>query len=287
MEAAIVVSVESLVPDILKLVGAGADAGAFSHTIATLNALAYAYQAQWVSFAMGEQIPGVPRVIKSGAEYAKSIHVDINDDFTKSIYTDSPNEKYIEEGHGEIDLKPGLLHGAKARMTKEGTPYNIVAFRQGTPGAINNPMPMNLYEIAKRQFDAADEAKAQGLSKIGGTSRIVSTNPLKYEWGIRMGKGFGGPPQTVGGTSERKLPYTHLASKYAGMVRLQMGTEQAKRTGYLTFRVVSVHSDPASWIVPKLEGIDIRRAVVNKMHDQTVELLKDAIEQDLKGGGSK
>ena len=289
--ADITVQIEELVPDLIKLIRTAADPSILANTLATLNALTYAYQAQWKAFALGEAMPGTPRIIKSGAEYAQTIQVNVTDDFIKEVFTDSPHHKYIEQGHGEIDLKPGLLSGAKVRYSKSGTPFNIVAFRQGTPKSLSNPMPVNVYHLAKAAFDKADADKAKTVRgfagwaggavpvKRAGTSRIVSTNPRTYEWGLKMGKDFGGPATTIKTTS--KGTYAHKFSKYAGMVRMHATTAGAKRTEYITFRAVSVHSDPASWIVPPLEGAPIRQAVVEKMRDETVTLMREAILKDL------
>ena len=277
------VQIDEIVPDIIKLIQA--DSGTprlLANTLATLNALAYAYQAQWKSFALGEAMPGIPRVIKSGAAYAQTIQVDITDDYIKTIFTDSPNAERIEKGHGEIDLKPGLLAGKKVRYTKSGTPYNIVAFRQGTPKSSSNPMPVNIYQLAKKLFDDADATKARGFAgwaatQRAGTSRVIKTG--QTEWGINTGKDFGGPATTVKTTS--RGDYIHKFSKYANMVRMQASTEHAQRSEYITFRVVSIHSDPASWIVPAIEGIPIRQAVVEKMRDETISLLREAVLKDL------
>jgi hypothetical protein len=279
------VQIDELVPDIVKLIQAGAGTTQIlSNTLATLNALTYAYQAQWKAFALGEAMPGIPRIIKSGAAYAQSIQVDVTDDFIKTVFTDSKSGKYIEEGHGEIDLKPGLLAGKKVRYTKSGTPYNIVAFRHGTPKSLSNPMPVNIYQLSKKLFDDADATKARGFAgwaatRKAGTSRVISTDPRKYEWGVNTGKSFGGPATTVKTTS--KGDYVHKFSKFANMVRMQVSTEHAKRSEYITFRVVSIHSDPASWIVPAIEGAPIRQAVVEKMRDETVNLLREAVIRDL------
>jgi len=278
------VEITEIVPDIIKLIRAGATPALLSNTLATLNALTYAYQAQWKSFALGEPMPGIPRVIKSGAAYAQSIQVDISDDYIKTVFSDSPNAERIEQGHGEIDLKPGLLAGKKVRYTKSGTPYNIVAFRQGTPKSLSNPMPVNIYQLAKKLFDDADATKARGLAgwaatQRAGTSRIISTSPRKTEWGVNTGKDFGGPPTTV--KSSSRGDYIQKFSKFANMVRMQATTQNAQRSEYITFRVVSIHSDPASWIVPPLEGAPIRQAVVEKMKAETVSLLREAVLRDL------
>jgi hypothetical protein len=277
--ADIKVTVSEILPDIMKLISAsgGPTSQVFANVIATLNALIYAYQAQWKSFALGEPMPGAPRVIKSGAAYAQTIQVHLSDDLIKEVFTDSPHHNFIEKGHGEIDLKPGLLTGAKVRYSKSGTPYNIVAFRQDTPKGLNNPMPLNIYNLAKKEFDKADVAHSKGLAPKPGTSKMLGKG--QYEWGISMPKDFGGPATTVKQTS--KGDYAHKFSKYAGMVRMQASTEHAKRSGYMTFRVVSARSDPASWISPPLQGVAIRQAVVDKMRGETVELLREAIQRDL------
>jgi len=209
------------------------------------------------------------------------------------VYTDYEAHKYIEEGHGEIDLKPGLLSGPNARIGEKGPyngekgPYNIVHFRHGTPGAEigSRPMPVSIYRLMLRDTKRAEATREQGLSSRGGISKVVRESPVpeqrKYKWGHR----FDSKSETGGRSkiTSRGL-YQWKTGKYAGMVRMQQSTSRAMRTQYITFRAVSAASDPASWIVPAVDPVPIRRAAVEFVHG-TVDiqgLLRDAIEQDLK-----
>lgn len=259
---------------------------AFPKVLERLNVLATLYQRKWRSFAQGEQIEGCPHVINSRGDYAKSIKVDLSNETTKIIYTTSPHHEGIEKGHEDIDLKPGLLSGPKARhSTNTGTTYNIVAFRHDSPSkTARNPMPVNIYNIVK-SFEQ---------SKMSGTfpdSKNLARNT--YTWKDRLSAGQGGEQETkkISADMQKKLSerygievskkYKWKTGKYAGMVRMQENTESAKNSAYMTFRVVSSRSDPASWIVPKRAPIPIRQAVVDAMREITEKAIADAVEEDI------
>lgn len=268
--------------------GHNAFAVTFPNTVAALNMLAHKYLIKWRNFTQGEQIPGAPRAIWSRGEYTKSISVDLSDDMVKRIYSTGPWTERIERGHGEIDLKPGLLRGPKSRLGDRG-PYNIVAFRHGTTQAPTerNPMPINVYNLIKSQTDKADRAYKQGTSSKPGTSRVTGNVHLggqryqrSYRWGYRLPKDQGGPRKTK---ETSRGDYTWKTGKRTSMVRMDASTSSARSSSYITFRTVSVHSDPASWIVPPLEGIPIRQAVIDALEDETKKILQMAMEEDLSG----
>jgi len=258
---------------------------AFPTVVDRLNDLAKMYQETWRRYALGAPIPtsGGPRVINSRGEYAKSIQVDLSNDLEKVIYTDYKAHKYIEDGHQEIDLKPGLLSGPKARTGANG-PYNIVAFRHGVPGTLstNKPMPLNVYNMVNK----FSQSKVTGqYTDVKGVVRNT------YRWGDRLGSS--GAPETkkISPEMQKKLSqaygrpvsdtYTWTAGKRSSMVRMQANTQKAKSSSYITFRVVSMRSDPASWIVPKKDPIPIRQAVVDTMRPITDQAIADAFETDI------
>lgn len=265
----------------------------FPNLLQALNLIAINHAVQWRKFTMGEQIPGAPRVINSRGDYTRSIQADISKEQLKTVFSQGPWTDQIEKGHGEIDLKPGLLHGPKARMGKNG-PYNIVPFRHGIPNSLksNNPMPQDLYNLIRRETNKADKLRAQGGQGRPGVSKIVGKGPgvwqrvsgaqdLKnnYEWGYRVPASKRGPIQTKH-MSQRG--YTWKTGKHTGMVRMDASTKRARTSEYITFRVVSYKSDPASWIVPPQDPIPIRDKVIETLKDETQRLLKIAIEEDLK-----
>jgi hypothetical protein len=267
-------------PEFAQFIGVHGFQAVFPHTLAALNVIATKYQIQWRQFTMGADIPGTSRKINSRGDYTKSINVDTTDVQTKIVSSRGPWTDWIEAGHGELDLKPGLLRGPKARLGRNG-PYNIVHFRQGIPNTLasNHPMPINIYQIIKKETDKADRAGGRGTSRVTGTTTVDGRQVRTYDWGYRVPKNRGGQPQT-------KLTslgeYTWKTGKFSGMVRMDTSTARAKSSSYMTFRTVSTKSDPASWIVPPLEGVPIRQAVIDSLRDDVKAFIKMAIEEDLK-----
>jgi len=268
-------------------------ADAFPHVVGALNILAHEYLMQWRKYTMGEPIPGYPRTIWSRGDYTRSINARTDDDDVKYIESTGPWTEWIEKGHGEIDLKPGLLGGPKARKGKLG-PYNIVAFRHGTPDTLpsNAPMPKGVYEIITKESAKADAAYQNNQVTRPGTSRITGKGPgtitrvsgkqdLKrnYMWGYRLSTMHGGVAQTK---KTSKGDYTWKTGKYTGMVRMDTSTSRKRSSEYLSFRVVSYRSDPASWIVPPMDPLPIRQAVIDSMAEKTQEIIKLAMEEDMK-----
>jgi len=271
-----------MVPGFVELMGTRDVRDAFPHLLDALNQLASEYVRAWRGFSQGEPIPGTPRVIRSRGDYTRSIKADTSNDLVKIVYTDFPHEDEIEKGHGPIDLKPGLLSGPHAKMGKNG-PYAIVPFRHGVPTSSgqNNPMPMSVYKtMQKTMSEYSDKTGASAHSRVisggqGGASRVT-------EWNARLGKLPDGIRSKL---VSRFIPgasnYTWKSGKHAGMVALQTSTGKAKSSKYMTFRVVSVNSDPSSWIVPPVPGINIRQAVIDKMRERTAEAIVAAITEDM------
>lgn len=294
------VTVTDFTPQIaqaLNVVGAQAFGAMFPNTKAAMNMVAHMYHKTWREASMGTQLPGMPYAIHSRGDYTKSIQVDVSDENVKEVAAYGGQTEWIEAGHGEIDLKQGLIHGPKARMGVRG-PYNIVAFRHGTPNTLpsNNPMPINVYNLIKKETNKADKAYAAGQSNKPGTSRITGsqTTPSSqkggkptvtrsYQWGSSV-------PESAGGRKETKQTtqgdYQWTTGKYTGMKRMAASTSGAKSSSYITFRVVSIHSDPASWIVPPLAANPIRQAVVDSLEEEVKGILKAAMEEDFAAGGA-
>ena len=287
------ITVGDFLPGFAQLVKDAPARQVFPHLLEAMNLIAVNHAIQWRKFTMGESIPGTPRVINSRGDYTKSIHADVSKEQLKTIWSQGPWTEQIEKGHGEIDLKPGLLHGPKARMGKNG-PYNIVSFRQGVPNSLksNNPMPQDLYRMVRKITDKMNKGFSAGTSAKPGSSSITGKGPgvwqrvsgkvdLKnnYLWGFRNPEATGGSPQTK---KTSVGDYTWKTGKYTGMVRMDASTSRARTSEYRTFRVVSYKSDPASWIVPPMDPLPIREKVVEALRDETQRILKIAIEEDLK-----
>ncbi len=280
------VQVTDYVPEFIQLIKNAHGDKVFARTLSAIKNLGSAYQQVWRQYASGAmKVPGAPTIIKSKGDYTRSIQVDYSNPDSISVFSDYQTKNgmgitsMIESGHSQIDLKPGILTGRKARMGKHG-PYNIIAFRHGTPKASRNPMPMSVYNLMIRTSKKADAMKEQGLAKSGGASKVASVSAggkKSYEWGASID----GKLQR-GRRSKLDTKYTWKSGKYAGMRKMQTSTGKAKSSNYITFRIVSWRSDPNSWIVPAQPAIPIRQAVIDFMQPFAEKLIKSAVEEDLR-----
>lgn len=271
-----------------KVIGNEAFGKAFPSTMMAMNFLAHKYLIKWRGFTSGEEIPGTPRVINSRGDYTRSINIDVTDEQVKYIYSQGPWTERIEKGHGEIDLKPGLLSGPKARAGEKG-PYNIVAFRHGTTSdPSNNPMPINVYNLIKRETDKIERQGGVGMSRQTGKGpgkiqRASGKQDLKtnYQWGYRLPSSQGGTPKTK---KTSQGDYTWKTGKHSDMARMDTSTSKMRNSQYVTFRTVSIHSDPASWIIPPKDPLPIRDKVKEAMREETETMLRQAMNEDLSRG---
>jgi len=199
------VTVEEYIPGILKLSKSIDMKVIFPHLLQALQLIAINHLVKWRQFASGEPIPGCPKPISSRGDYARSINGDFSSDYIKSVYSTGTFTDKIEKGHGEIDLKPGLLAGKKARMGKNGA-YNIVPFRHGIPNSLksNNPMPTSVYQDMLKNTNAIDKAGGVGTSRITGKGATVvrrasgAIDPARsYAWGYRLPASKSAPPEST------------------------------------------------------------------------------------------
>ena len=259
-------------PEVIQLLNTVQADVVFPHLLSALNQIALMYQTTWMQFAGGAPIPGTTRVINSRGDYIRSIKTNLSGTVEKVVYSDSVANQYIEKGHGEIDLKPGLLSGKKARISKSGHPFNIVHFRHGMPNTLpsNNPMPATIYSLMQKESRKADQQRKQSMSKVAAQGK--NTYGVKVPQGTQLGR-----------RTQLYSQYTWKSGKYAGMVKMQTSTGKAKSSKYITFRMVSSRSDPRSWIVPPLEGIPIRQRVVETVKEFIPKIIEEAIKEDLSG----
>lgn len=166
----------------------------------------------------------------------------------------------LENGRGPWDMKPMLLNGPKARVSKKGTRYNIIPFRHGAsnsfaPSSNAMPMPKGIYQQAR-------ELKA---SVRQGTA---------MKWGGRLpATGTPGKNPTTG--------YQHKHDVYEGMVRIEKTYEKATQSKYMTFRIVSEKSDQKSWWHPGYQAHHIAKGVSDYCRPAVEGMIKAAAERDL------
>lgn len=288
------ITTQELIPEFIQLMKKGKDDLLFAHVENALETLSAWYQKTWIRAASGAALPGLPFVINS-TNYHRTIHRRQLDRFTWEIYSDYTTKTglgvtaLLEQGHGPIDLKPGLLNGPKSRQGKKGR-YNIVAYRHGVPGSDafrNSPMPMSVYKSFTQSVKEVDAMKQTGASKTSGTSFSTKSSSQpgsrKYTWGLKYDKDsqLGRQKKVIKNKGKVLGEYTHKSGRFAGMVRMQQSTTKSKRGGYMTFRIVSAMSDPFSWIVPEQEPWPVRKSVKEFMKPIAEGMLQEAMEADL------
>ena len=247
----------------MKNIGGNTAESVFPHLVAALNSAAELYVRTWRKFATGLPVPPDGSVVRSSGPYHRSIQSDTANPLEKIIFTDSPVHKYIEDGAPETDLKPGLLAGPKSRPTLSGGRMNIISFRHGVPSAARNPLPDNIYQ---KMLQETQRAESKRQASTGGVRAVLP-------------KGEGGTPQTK--VSEQFGVYRWKVGQYEGLRRIDTSVGRGHSSKYLTFRVVSTNSDPASWIVPERKPIPIRHAVVDLVTPVVEKMLKDSFELDI------
>lgn len=230
-------------------------------------------QGTWQQVVMGAtQIPGIVEIranVNLRKMYADSItlgeQINVPEaGFCKAMVVALKRiAEDLERGRGPWDMKPMLLNGPKARVSKNGIKYNIIPFRHAVPGGTKNTavgcvMPLAIYKQA-RALKASVEGK--GTTKWGG--KLTGTE-AKY-----------GPGQNP--TSG----YQHKSGRFEGMTRVEKTYEKATQSKYVTFRIVSSKSDPGSWIHPGYPAYHIADGVKNYCRPHVEEMILQAAQDDL------
>ena len=198
-------------------------------------------QVAWVEAAQ--------QISKSG-EYARSIQAQYpveGDPFRGQVFSTAPYAAALEYGTSARDMKPSLLASPKAKTSKSGGRYLIIPFRHGVPGSQGLPaMPQSIY------------AQARKLEHYGASKAHLGPSPWGQRTQLPVGQTRLPSGLLVGG---QPGPYTWKTGLYSGMVRA--GTP--RHSQYITFRVVSSHSDPASWWYPGFSARHIRQNALNSL----------------------
>jgi hypothetical protein len=237
------------------------------HLQAAADDAARFVQATWQQVVMGAMsVPGVDELqVNVGLRraYAESIvlaerlNIPQAGQLRRKIIATHNAAMDLEQGKGAWDMKPGLLNGPKARVTKKGKKFNIIPFRhRTTSGATGNQhfsgvMPKDIHQAAKML--------KQG-QRLTGTER-------KYP---ALNKVFTKPDGTIG-------RYHHKSGIYEGMKK-SGGKGQGS---YQTFRIVSEDSDPNSWWHPGFSAHHVARGVGDFCRPTIENRLRQAAEKDL------
>lgn len=172
-----------------------------------------------------------------------------------------PDVSKIEEGIKPWDMKPGLLHGPKHRVSKDGTLYNIVPF---------NHDRKNLSGSVAAMADQLETSAIIGkyIDELGVTRNV-------YRWGesrYGMWKLPDMPNSSLLSINVSKTGYVHKTSRYSGMVKMS-GNK------LMTFRTVSEKSPPESWWNPGKPGNPVTESVWNAMMPSVEAHIQEAWEK--------
>ena len=172
-----------------------------------------------------------------------------------------------ERGYPAYDMKPMLLNGPKARISKKGKKYNIIPFRHGAGENTQHfkPMPSDIHDAAKelRATTNVMGRRIQG-DRLTGTEK-------RYPALVHQ---FTKPSGEVG-------RYQRKNGHYEGMIRVEAKYGQTVQSKYLTMRVVSENSDPDAWWHPGRQAQPHIEWVKRYCEPKINKLLLDAAKLDL------
>lgn len=215
--------------------------------------------------------------------YRASIKFTMTGSMSAVVESDYKYAEEIENGRPPRDLKKMLNTSMKVRRTKDGTRFLVIPLRHKVAN-----MPPHVYQEAKsltasaiigqstrRAGELTSAALGIGMvpmsekrqrrnpfAKSTDTHKDVMVNKNIYSWGGRMVAGMLGP------NPKGKV------DRYAGMVRFDTSTPGAKRSTYLTFRIMSEKS--TGWIIPAQPGQHIAQKVAEDMQPLAEKVIQEA-----------
>ena len=180
--------------------------------------------------------------------YERSVNViyPYENDLSALIKADAKYAGAIESGTPAYDMKPGLLKGRQ---------FVRIPFRHAAPGGgakSGNYTPTGMKVMSEEIYNIVKQAGQVGKSNIGIRSKVIST-------------------------AERRITYSWKAGMYSGMVK----TGMAGHSQYITFRTVSVRSNPSSWWHPGTPPRPLSKAVAAMVKDDLTEMLRQAFAEEL------
>lgn len=202
--------------------------------------------------------------------YVESITWSMTGTYSAEIVSDYRLAAEIENGRPRKDLKAVLPTAKKARRSKKGSLYLIIPFRHNVPtasgeGAHAPQMPQHVYSQAKglspsRVLAPGSKKPAQ---RVSATGHLVPQH--SYNWGGRLPAGL----------VPKSKPH-HKTDRYAGMTRFDTSSGKQKSSAYMTFRVMSEHSN--GWIIQPRQGLYLAKGVTDKLGPVFNEIVAKAIQ---------
>jgi hypothetical protein len=158
------------------------------------------------------------------------------------IEAKAPYSDYIENGVQPYDMKPKLLKGRQ---------YIHIPFRHGT--GTEEISPTGLKNMPSEILNMIHQSAKLGRIEYGRRSKIIQT------------------------MEKKRQTYTWKTGPYSGM--MQEGAKYHQQ--YITFRTISLNSDPNSWWHPGTPPRPISRAIAETAEPIVRELLEQALEKDI------
>lgn len=205
--------------------------------------------------------------------YRSAIQIGSQGRFTGIAYLNPANflANWIEMGRGPYDLKPGLLSGASVKQGKNG-PYTTVPFQFAMSTSIgenekfSGVMPKEVEKaVVKKQSSPQGNKRGLSLKDIPQKYHIPKSASLRK----RM-------KETRFDEVAAKNENQDMTSVYEGLKR------NAKGSGYVNFRRVSLNSDPESWIHPGFQAKDFASRALSMLDiDHEVDMAIDGYLNEL------
>src|SRR5262245_13412625 len=119
-------------------------------------------QSEWIRAVSGNVLPGMTKAIHDDTYAARlatpealEFPFDTAGPFQGTVVMlDEKLAQRYEEGYPTFDMKPGLLRGPAAKVSKSGRRYSTIPFTHSTPestGQKGRPMPAEVYALARGQ----------------------------------------------------------------------------------------------------------------------------------------
>lgn len=240
-----------------------------TETHAAIEAGAQSIQSEWSRYVSGVPVSysgGTFLIRRVSGQYANAVMTGLRypmegNPLKGGVVVNLDYADKLERGFDAFDEKTGLLRSPKVKWT--AGPDEEHPDRQSHP-YIDVP-----FEHTEKSIPRAIKSE---VTRQGRSLGI-----------IRLGKGLGSAQAGIRSqTAPEKLglsPYTWRAGMFTGMVRGKVGPENRGR--YMTFRRVSLASDPSSWIHPGVSPKPVTKALRENIGAQLAGMVSSAFERDV------
>lgn len=270
--------------------GSALTSAEFPTLSSAVHRLAEAAHADWVAYASGAPLPSGKVIQNRTGEYARSILVRSNGDFSAEVYSDLAYAQAIEEGMPARDLKKILSSSLKVRISAAGKRYLIIPFRHNSPNSVlgnNMPTavanwwkdeerkPSSITGTFNRPSGTGAVAWRSGTDMFGKSQKKgdrLTVPGRTYSWGTRLGKADFAS-LGIAGASAKRLD---------GMVNFRKpgGTGGGAHSQFITFRVMT--EDSKGWIAPAQAGKWPAKTVSDTLQPIAEQAFAKAVQEDIK-----